>query len=416
MKLGKMKKILWALLVWILNIWFAWAYVTIDEADAVQIEKQINSTVGFSYEQKKEKSKVFYALARKSYEIRKAFTYATNTVPDVELSWKEWNNIKQRIAILKKLWSAKRWRILTQLRTAQYLAQELWRLYEIESNPTFQWYWTALTATPVFQLPRDNPNINEIMWWPGTQWPKFDESNLIREVIVVYPKWTVFSLISKKIKWKFVFYEVRTNEFDGKNNATHSFYIDSRFVEVTETHPKDIVPKLPSSEQILLNMHNALGSAYIRWWTRYQWVPELNYYFPSEVQLSAGQLKQKTLKWVDCSWLLYQATNGYTPRNSHWLLTYWNAVEIEWNTIDQIIKKLRPLDLIVWAGHVIIVYDANNVIESRWYPWFKGGVMMTKTKTRLQEIFETRKPVNNWSESKLPNAGKFVVRRRYGIM
>ena len=411
-----MKKVLWMILIGILNLWYAWAYVTIDESDAAQIEKQINSTVDLTLEQKKEKSKMFYSLARKSYEIRKAFTYATNTVPWVELSWNDWNNIKQRIAVLKKLWSAKRWKILVQLRNAQYLAQELWRLYEIESFPTFEGYWVALTATPVFQLPRDNPDINEIIWWPWTQWPKFDGSNLIREVIVVYPKWTVFSLKAKKMKWKNTYYEVRTNEFDAKEDETHSFYIDSRFVDVSKTRPKDIIPKLPSSEQILLNMHNAIGSSYIWWGTHYQWVPELNNYFPSDVKLSANQLKQKTLKWVDCSWLLYQATNGYTPRNSHWLLTYWNAVEIEWNTIDQIIKKLRPLDLIVWAGHVIIVYDANNVIESRWYPWFKGGVMMTKTKTRLQEIFETRKPVNNWSESKLPNAGKFVVRRRYGIM
>ena len=42
--------------------------------------------------------------------------------------------------------------------------------------------------------------------------------------------------------------------------------------------------------------------------------------------------------------------------------------------------------------------------------------MMTKTKTRLQEIFETRQPVNNWSESKKGKTEKFVVRRRYGIM
>ncbi|MBR6908638.1 hypothetical protein IKN40_09550 [bacterium] len=52
----------------------------------MQIEKQINSTVDLTPDQKKEKSRQFYALARKSYEIRKAFTYATNTVPDVELS------------------------------------------------------------------------------------------------------------------------------------------------------------------------------------------------------------------------------------------------------------------------------------------------------------------------------------------
>jgi Tfp pilus assembly protein PilO len=82
-----MKKVLWMILIGILNLWYAWAYVTIDESDAAQIEKQINSTVDLTLEQKKEKSKMFYSLARKSYEIRKAFTYATNTVPWVELSW-----------------------------------------------------------------------------------------------------------------------------------------------------------------------------------------------------------------------------------------------------------------------------------------------------------------------------------------
>lgn len=410
-----MKKWLWLLVIGALNIWISSAYVTIDESDAVQIQEKINSTVNLTFDQKKEKSNLFYKLARKSYEIRKAFIYATSTIPEIELSWKDWDNIKQRIAILKKLWSAKRWKILSQLRSAQYLAQELWRLYEIESNPRFEWYWIALTATPVFQLPRDNPDINEIVWWPWTQWPKFDTSNLIREVIVVYPKDTVFSIIGRRMKWKNTYYEVRTNEFDGRNSDTHSFYIDSRFVDVSKTKPKDRIPKLPSAEQVLLNMHNAIWSTYIWWGTYYKWVPELNNYFPSDVQLSDGQLKQKTLRGVDCSWLLYQATDGYTPRNSHGLLTYWSAVEIEWKTIDEIAKQLRPLDLIVWAGHVIIVYDANNVIESRWYPSFKGGVMMTNTKERLKEIMETRQPVNNWSESKKPNSEKFVVRRWYGI-
>jgi hypothetical protein len=65
------------------------------------------------------------------------------------------------------------------------------------------------------------------------------------------------------MKGRNTYYEVRTNEFDGKNSATHSFYIDSRFVDVSQTKPKDLIPKLPSSEQILLNMHNAIGSSYI---------------------------------------------------------------------------------------------------------------------------------------------------------
>ena len=399
----------------ICNLWITDAYWTIDENDLYQIEAQINSTVNLSREEKAEKAKILNTMIRKIYEIRKSFTYV-GSVPKVELSGKDWDNVNKRIKIMKKLSSAKRGEIHTQLRSNQFIAEELSRLYEIESSPTFEGYWIALSATPVFQLPRENPDINRIMWWPWSTWLQLDESNLIREVIVVYPKGTVFSLIKKLKKWNFTYYEVRTNEFDWKDSATHSFYIDSRFVDVTKEMPHGRAPKLPSQENILKNMHNALWSAYIWWWSRYQWVPEMTIYFPSDTELSKGQKTQKTLKGVDCSWLLYQSTNWYTPRNSHWLLNYWKAVEVEWNSVEQIAKKLRPLDLIVWAGHVIIVYDANKVIESRWYPNFKGGVMLTNTKDRLREIMETRQPVNSWSESKKPSWEKFVVRRWYGIV
>lgn len=410
-----MKKLLWLFIVMACNIWVVWAYVTIDENDTYQIEEQINSTVNLTPAQKKEKSELFYKIARKSYEIRKSFIGWTNTVPNVELNAQDWDNIKQRIAVLKKLKGKKRTQLLNQLTSNQYVAQEIARLYEIESSPTFEGYGRALTATPVFQLPRDNPDINEIMWGPWTSWMRLDESNLIREVIVVYPKDTVFSLVKKMMKWKFTYYEVRTNEFDGKTSDTHSYYIDSRFVEVTDDMPHQTISPLPSAEQILLNMHNAIGSTYVWWWTYYQWVPELASYFPSSSQLDANHLKMKTLKWVDCSWLLYQATKGYTPRNSHGLLSYWKPVEIEWLNVNQIAQKLRPLDLIVWWGHVIIVYDATHVIESRWYPSFKGGVMMTNTQERLREIMETRQPVDNWYDSKKSSKEKFVVRRWYGI-
>ena len=84
----------------ICNLWITDAYWTIDENDLYQIEAQINSTVNLSREEKAEKAKILNTMIRKIYEIRKAFTYATNTVPDVELSWKEWDNVKKRIAIL----------------------------------------------------------------------------------------------------------------------------------------------------------------------------------------------------------------------------------------------------------------------------------------------------------------------------
>ena len=56
---------LWLLIFGALNIWISSAYVTIDESDAVQIQEQINSTVDLTLDQKKEKSNLFYKLARK---------------------------------------------------------------------------------------------------------------------------------------------------------------------------------------------------------------------------------------------------------------------------------------------------------------------------------------------------------------
>ena len=37
---------------------------------------------------------------------------------------------------------------------------------------------------------------------------------------------------------------------------------------------------------------------------------------PSDVQLSTGEQQCKILQGTDCSGLLWQATNGYTPRNT----------------------------------------------------------------------------------------------------
>ena len=103
-----------------------------------QIEEQINSTVELTHQQKKEKSELFYKIARKSYEIRKSFAGGTNTVPNVELTAQDWDSIKQRIAVLKKLKGKKRTQLLNQLISNQYVAQEIARLYEIESYESFQ--------------------------------------------------------------------------------------------------------------------------------------------------------------------------------------------------------------------------------------------------------------------------------------
>jgi cell wall-associated NlpC family hydrolase len=118
------------------------------------------------------------------------------------------------------------------------------------------------------------------------------------------------------------------------------------------------------------------------------------------------------LAGLDCSGLLYQASNGWTPRNTSQLISYGQPVAIAGKSAAEIVRQLEPLDLIVWNGHVIIVLDGETVIESRLECGKKGngGVVLTPLRRRLTEIMRVRKPVDSW-----PQNGKlrdvFVVRR-----
>ena len=408
-----MKKTLIVFILIFIQLWRTWAYSSLSESQLLEIDEQINSTNDKSLAEKKKLSDYFYWLAQKNLAIRKAFLSINTKIDGISLTKKDQQTIDYRIAALKTMNKTAKNEILAKLKHVQYIAEELWRLYEIESSPLFEGYWVALSPTPVFSLDSNNPDISYVMWWEWTTGLHLDSTNLIRELTVVYPQWTVFSLIRKVTKGKYTYYQVRTKEFDGKSSPTYDYYVDSRFIEVSKTKPKDRISHLPSREQVLKNLYSALGSAYVRWGSWYQGIPEMSLYFPSSYTLNKWEQSQKTLKGVDCSWLLYQATDGYTPRTSYWLVGYWEAIDISWNTVNQIIQKLKPLDLIVRGWHVIIVYDNTYVIESRRKNNFKWGVMLTKIKDRLNEIFETRKPVNNRYGSSLPAAEKFVVRRRY---
>lgn len=87
--------------------------------------------------------------------------------------------------------------------------------------------------------------------------------------------------------------------------------------------------------------------------------------FPSSIQLSALDHQRKLMQGVDCSGLLYQATKGFTPRNSRSLLQFGSGVVIEGKSVKELKKLLQPLDLIVRNGHVVIVLDGERTIESR---------------------------------------------------
>jgi hypothetical protein len=109
------------------------------------------------------------------------------------------------------------------------------------------------------------------------------------------------------------------------------------------------------------------------------------------------------LKGVDCSGLLYYASNGCTPRNTSALVHYGQSVLIEGKTTQEILQHVEALDLIVWAGHVICVLDKETAIESK----VGAGVVTTPLEERLEQVMQSRRPVDHY-HSLRPS---FAIRR-----
>lgn len=231
---------------------------------------------------------------------------------------------------------------------------------------------------------------------------KLDSKGLIREMEFIAFPGTVFEVIASEQKDGFEILEVKTNDYayDAR------LFIDSRFTDVYDMNlpPAERRKEMPVKDSIIARMKSLVGSPYMWGGNFAEGVSKmLEYYRPAgEIETNVKDLW--TLKGVDCSGLIYESTGGITPRNTSSLVNYGRGVPIEGKTIGEIISELEPLDLIVWSGHVIIVLDKNEVIESS--P--PAGVHISPLEERLSEVISERTPVDDWGSSK---AKRFVVRR-----
>ena len=194
-------------------------------------------------------------------------------------------------------------------------------------------------------------------------------------------------------------------------------FTDRRFLKISHEaicqEPRLIQgPNELLTGELLKKLEQLKGTPYVWGGNYHKGIPELLEFYPPSRELTAHERTNWTLAGVDCSGLLYQVTEGLTPRNTSELVHFGRAVEIQDLTLEKIMQIVSPLDLIVWLGHVVIVYDGDRTIESR----VGKGVVFTNLKERLQEIIETEKkrPVNHWDPS-IKDKSRFVIRRWHGI-
>lgn len=233
---------------------------------------------------------------------------------------------------------------------------------------------------------------------------KRNKNGLIKELEYVAQPGTVFEILEEYKKNGYSIYKVYTKEYDIPD-LNISLYIDSRFVEVMDTMPNEKKITKPNISEIYNYLDKSIGTLYIWGANNIQGVDKMKEFYKPKRKLSIKEEKEWTMKGLDCSGLLYEATNGFTPRHTYQLVYFGDPVLIEGLDADEIISRIEPLDLIVWKGHVIIVYDKSTTIESSYRA--KGVVKKNLTDV-INQLLKTRKPVNEWNDA---NYKKFVIRR-----
>lgn len=272
-------------------------------------------------------------------------------------------------------------------------------------------YAIASLPTPVL----NTPDFSFVFGNTDGKTLHLDDAGLLREVEFIALPETIFTVEETITRGSATLYQVTTVDYPYPTNK--GYFIDSRFVETTDHIPPPRLKTLPDKQLIISRLLSAEGSRYIWGGNVKAGIPQLLSFYPPHFPLHPDIRDQWMLKGVDCSGLLYEATDGYTPRNTSALITFGKPVSIANLRSDQIINAVEPLDIIVWEGHVIIVLDRDRAIESRLdydtqLEGNQGGVRIRPLKQIMDETLRDRVPVDHYGKD-CGGKKKFVVRRWY---
>lgn len=201
---------------------------------------------------------------------------------------------------------------------------------------------------------------------------------------------TKFQLLTKITDY---IWEVQTNDYPTDRKTTRLF-ADIRSLQCSDVEPPERPRKMPSLSEVKQRIIAMVGAPYV--WGG-NWSKGLPYmledYPPSEV-LDTAVKTIWTMSGVDCSGLGYEATDGCLPRNSGGIAHYGIPLPVQGKSAEEIAKDLKPMDTMAYRGHVIFDIDEENCAESIDGDKVKG-VRLINTVSRLEELMQTRKPIND---------------------
>jgi len=220
-----------------------------------------------------------------------------------------------------------------------------------------------------------------------------DRCGQVRQLEFIALPGTVFEVVAAPPGSPAVL-QVRTNDYLAPPGT--NLYVAADLLTLQPAAPSGRKPQLPAPSIIIQQLRSAVGQPYV---------------WGGNLRSGVAQAGQMRFAGLDCSGLLYEATDGYTPRNTEQLVTFGSPVTIEGKDSHALLQQLRPLDLIVWKGHVIIILDQKTAVESILNcSGDRSGVVTTPLGKRLEQVLKQRKPADSWPAG----AGKsahFVVRR-----
>jgi hypothetical protein len=252
-------------------------------------------------------------------------------------------------------------------------------------------YAVAASAAPVLNTPRFGKVFG------GTL--QLDPCKGVRPIEFVALPGTLFRIEGEQQDDGVTVYRVTTKDYPCRNKT--GYFVDARFLKLVTAPLQERPRALPPLAEVQQRLLAALGKPYVWGGNLKEGVPLLKELYP-EADPLAG---------VDCSGLLYEATDGFTPRNSPALTAFGSGVPVAGLSAERVEQSLQPLDLIVWKGHVMVVLDRDSIIESvMGCGGGGGGVRLRPRKEALLRLMEHRKPMDQYP-SGAAGAKGFVVRR-----